>query len=322
MKPDTGVLIVNLGTPDAPTPDAIKRYLAEFLSDRRVVPLPPILWQPILRGIVLTTRPKKSAEAYEQVWTERGSPLAVITADQAETLQQRLPNVRVCWAMRYGNPAIASVLEEMAAAGSRRVLVVPMYPQYCTATTASALDALDLALAKMLNPPEVRVMESYYNKPDYISALTTTIQSKLSELNFVPDRLIASFHGMPERTREQGDPYYDQCQATKALLANRLGRNVTIAFQSRFGKAKWLEPALDKMLSELPRKGIKRIAIVAPGFSADCVETLEEIAIRGRENFLHSGGTDFAYIPCLNAGLVGADMLENLVRSELGDWCA
>lgn len=315
--PKTGVLLVNLGTPDEPTPDAVKRYLAEFLSDRRVIGIPPLIWQPILRGFVLRTRPAKSAEAYRLVWTERGSPLAAITQDQAEALQERMPDVRVRYAMRYGNPSIASVLQAMVDEGLGQIIVVPLYPQYCTATTASVTDAVDAAMKRLSPKPNLQTLPPYYDEPLYIDALAGSVRDALSTLDFEPEALLVSFHGMPERTRLKGDPYYDQCLKTGELLAKALGRDLTIAFQSRFGRAKWLSPATDATLTEFPSKGIKRIAIIAPGFAADCIETLEELAIRGRETFEEAGGERFAYIPCLNASEAGMMMLETLVRREI-----
>lgn len=316
----TGVLLINLGTPDAPTPEAVRRYLAEFLSDRRVIEIPPLIWQPILRGVVLRTRPKKSAAAYKLVWTKKGSPLAAITAEQTSALQARMPDVLVRYAMRYGNPSVETVLKAMLEEGVSRILFAPLYPQYCIATTASAKDAVDKAVAKLGGPAEVRILPPYYNNSGYIDALASSVREALASTYFEPQTLMVSFHGMPERTRLKGDPYYDQCQETARLLSEALGRDVTVTFQSRFGKAKWLGPATDTTLAELPGQGIKRLAVIAPGFAADCIETLEEIAIRGRETFESAGGEHFAYIPCLNAREAGMVMLENLVTRELADW--
>jgi len=319
--PRIGVLIVNLGTPDAAEAGAVRRYLAEFLSDRRVIEIPPILWQPILRGIILTTRPKKSAHAYRQVWREDGSPLAAITAEQARALRGRFGDkVLVEHAMRYGRPAIADKLAAMKAAGCERILIAPLYPQYCAATTATANDAAFAALAAMRWQPAIRTLPAYHDDPSYIAALKTSIETALAALTFVPDAIVASFHGMPARTLALGDPYHCHCQKTARLLSEALGRELIVTFQSRFGRAKWLEPATDKTLAALPGKGAKRIAIVAPGFSADCLETLEELAIRGRETFLAAGGTDFAYLPCLNADAPGMEMLQQLLQRELAGW--
>ncbi|MDO6416732.1 ferrochelatase [Sphingomonas sp. BIUV-7] len=319
--PKLGVLLINLGTPDAAETKAVRRYLKEFLSDRRVVELPPWLWQPILRGVVLTTRPKKSAHAYQQVWSEDGSPLAAITRAQGKALAERLAGdgVLVDHAMRYGRPAIADRIAAMKAAGCERILLAPLYPQYSGATTATANDAVFAALAAMRWQPAIRTLPPYHDDPRYIDALAASIEEGLAALDFVPDAILASFHGMPQRTLELGDPYHCHCQKTARLLAEKLGREVIVSFQSRFGKAKWLGPATDLTLADLGRAG-RRVAIVTPGFSADCLETLEEISIRGREDFLAAGGEDFAYLPCLNAGVRGMDMIEALVRQELAGW--
>ncbi|WP_077147811.1 ferrochelatase [Sphingopyxis sp. KK2] len=315
-----GVLLVNLGTPDAPDAPSVRRYLAQFLSDRRVVEIPPLLWQPILRGIILTTRPKKSAHAYQQVWTDEGSPLAAITRRQAAAMQAALgPDIVVEHAMRYGNPAIAATLDRMLAAGCRRILVAPLYPQYCAATTATVTDAVNKHLAGLRWQPALRFLPPYPDDPAYIAALKASVETGLAALDFAPDILLASFHGMPQRTLDLGDPYHCQCRKTARLLSEALGRPVEVAFQSRFGRAKWLEPATDATLERLGREG-KSVAIFAPGFAADCLETLEELAIRGREQFSAAGGTHFAYLPCLNDGAPGLAMLEALVRRELAGW--
>ncbi|WP_116091081.1 ferrochelatase [Sphingomonas crusticola] len=321
--PKIGVLITNLGTPDAADARAVRRYLAQFLSDRRVVEIPQILWQPILRGIILRTRPKKSAHAYAQVWREDGSPLAAITALQAAALRGTFgSDVMVEHAMRYGRPAIAEKLAAMKAAGCQRILIAPLYPQYCAATTATANDAAFAALAAMRWQPALRTLPPYYDDPAYIAALKTSAEASLAALPFEPDAILASFHGMPQRTLELGDPYHCHCQKTGRLLGAALGRELLVTFQSRFGRAKWLEPATDVTLAALPAKGIKRIAILSPGFSADCLETLEELAIRGRETFLAAGGTDFAYLPCLNDSAPGIEMLQLLLQRELAGWVA
>jgi ferrochelatase len=321
MSEDVGVLLINLGTPDAPEPAAVRRYLAEFLSDPRVVEIPPLLWQPILRGVILRTRPKKSAEAYAQVWTDEGSPLMAISKRQAAGLRQRLGDgISVGLAMRYGTPSIGEALARMADAGFRRMLVAPLYPQYCAATTATAIDAVGAQLAKMRWQPAIRTLPPYYDDPLYIGALKASLERQIASLDFTPDRLLLSFHGMPERTRELGDPYHDQCQETARLVAQQLSLPVDVAFQSRFGRAKWLEPATDATLAAYPAHGVKKLAIGAPGFSADCLETLEELGIRGRETFLAAGGTHFARLDCLNSDDEGMGMLEGLVRRELAGW--
>jgi protoporphyrin/coproporphyrin ferrochelatase len=321
-----GVLLVNLGTPDAPTPGAVRRYLAEFLSDPRVVEIPAIAWKPILHGVILRTRPAKSAHAYAQVWTEHGSPLAAITAAQAAALQDRMGDtVRVDWAMRYGNPAIGDRLAALKDAGCDRVLVAPLYPQYSGATTASALDATFAALGAMRWQPALRTLPPYHDNPAYIDALAGDLGAQLAALEFVPEVLLLSFHGMPERTLHLGDPYHCHCRKTARLLSERLAQifpdlRVETTFQSRFGRAKWLEPATDDVLQAEARAGTRSLAIAAPGFAADCLETLEELAIRGREQFRAAGGQQFAVLSCLNAGQSGMDMLEWLVSRELGGW--
>ncbi|NTS63592.1 ferrochelatase [Sphingomonas sp. HHU CXW] len=319
--PRIGVLLMNLGTPDGPDPKSVKRYLAEFLSDRRVVELPPIAWQPILRGVILTTRPKKSAHAYGQVWREDGSPLAAITRAQALALKDAFGDrVMVDWAMRYGRPAIADRLQAMKDAGCERVLLAPLYPQYCAATTATANDKAFAKLATMRWQPAIRTLPPYYDDPAYIDALANSVREGLAALDFTPDVVMASFHGMPQRTLELGDPYHCHCQKTARLLGEALNMPLTITFQSRFGRAKWLEPATDTVLAAMPGRGVKKVAIVAPGFSADCVETLEELTIRGRETFEEAGGTHFAYLPCLNDSARGIEMLRSVIARELEGW--
>jgi ferrochelatase len=316
-----GVLLINLGTPDAPEAAAVRRYLAEFLSDPRVIEIPRIAWLPILHGIILRTRPKKSAHAYKQVWTEEGSPLAAITRRQSEALQQRLGgDIIVDFAMRYGNPGIAKSIDNLIELGCERILVAPLYPQYCAATTATAMDAVYATLAKMRRQPALRSLPPYYDDAIHIDALKANLQRQLEGLDFQPQRLLLSFHGMPQRTLKLGDPYYCHCQKTARLLSDRLSIQTDVAFQSRFGRAKWLEPATDKVLAAYPAEGVTRIAIAAPGFSADCVETVEELGIRGRETFMARGGERFARLDCLNDSPEGMTMLERLVRRELAGW--
>jgi len=316
-----GVLLINLGTPDAPEAAAVRRYLAEFLSDPRVIEVPRIVWLPILHGIILRTRPKKSAHAYKQVWTEEGSPLAAITRRQAESLQKQLgDDLIVDFAMRYGNPGIGKSLANLLALGCERILAAPLYPQYCAATTASAVDAVFGTLAAMRRQPALRTLPPYYDDPLYIHALKDSIERQLAALDFEPQRLLLSFHGMPQRTLERGDPYHCHCQKTARLLSEQIRIPTDIAFQSRFGRAKWLEPATDKVLAAYPAQGVTRTAIAAPGFSADCVETVEELGIRGRETFLSSGGEKFARLDCLNDSPDGMSMLTALIRRELAGW--
>jgi ferrochelatase len=315
-----GVLLINLGTPDAPEARAVRRYLAEFLSDPRVIEIPKLAWKPILHGIVLRTRPKKSAEAYNQIWTNEGSPLRVLAHRQAEALRERLPHVVIHYAMRYGHPGIAGAIENMVDEGCTRILAAPLYPQYCAATTATANDAVFGVLARMRWQPAIRTLPPYYDDSVYIEALAANLSRQLASLHFEPERLLLSFHGMPVRTRELGDPYHCHCQKTARLLGQALGRNVDVAFQSRFGRAKWLEPATDATLAAYPKQDIKRVAIAAPGFSVDCIETLEELGIRGRHTFKHAGGEEFALLDCLNDSPESIAMLERLVERELAGW--
>jgi ferrochelatase len=316
-----GVLLINLGTPNAPEPGAVRLYLKEFLSDPRVIEIPQLVWQPILRGLILTTRPRKSAHAYRQVWTEEGSPLAVITARQAKALDGAFgSDVIVDHAMRYGRPAIAARIDALKAAGCDRILIAPLYPQYCAATTATALDEAFRHLRHMRWLPAVRTLPPYHDDPAYIAALKASAEAALAALDFAPQAIVASFHGMPQRTLELGDPYHCHCQKTARLLSEAMGRELLTAFQSRFGRAKWLEPATDKVLAGLPANGVTKVAILAPGFAADCLETLEELAIRGRDAFLAAGGSDFAYLPCLNDGAPGMEMLRAVIGRELEAW--
>jgi len=316
------VLLVNLGTPEAPTPSAVRRYLAEFLSDRRVIEIPRAIWLPILYGVVLRRRPRKSAEAYQKIWTEEGSPLMAISLRQAAALRERFGDYPIVGlAMRYGQGSILSAIDRaMDYAGIDRVLFAPLYPQYSAATTASAKDELFSSLARMRRQPALRTLPPYYNDPLYIGALRANLERQIAALDFEPQRLLLSFHGMPERTRRLGDPYHDQCQETARLLAQQLAIPTDVAFQSRFGRAKWLEPATERMLAAYPGAGVTHIAIAAPGFAADCLETIEELGMRGRDTFLAAGGDKFARLDCLNDSPEGMHMLEALVRRELAGW--
>jgi protoporphyrin/coproporphyrin ferrochelatase len=321
--PKIGVLLINLGTPDAPEPKAVRRYLKEFLSDPRVIEIPRLAWQPILRGIILRTRPKKSAHAYKQVWTDQGSPLAAITARQAAALAGAFGiDVVVDHAMRYGRPAMAERLNGLQRQGCERILIAPLYPQYCAATTATANDSAFRHLRRLRWQPAVRTLPPYHDDPAYIGALKARLEEGLAGLGFEPQAIVASFHGMPERTLRLGDPYHCHCRKTARLLAEAAGRELLVTFQSRFGRAKWLEPATDATLADLPKRGITKVAIVAPGFAADCLETLEELAIRGRDTFLAAGGSDFAYLPCLNDSPAGLAMLRGIIGRELEGWVA
>ena len=319
-QPKVGLLLINLGTPDAPEAAAVRRYLAEFLSDPRVIEIPRLAWKPILHGIILRTRPRKSAEAYNQIWTNGGSPLRVIAQRQAEALRKRLPNVSVHYAMRYGNPGIGAAMDRMMAEGCTRILAAALYPQYCAATTATANDAVFAAMARMRWQPALRTLPPYYDDTLHIDALAASLKRQLGALDFQPDRLLLSFHGMPQRTLELGDPYHCHCRKTARLLGEAMGREVDVAFQSKFGRAKWLEPATDATLAAFPKQGVKRVAIAAPGFSADCIETLEELGIRGKESFLGAGGEHFALLDCLNDSDEGITMLERLISRELAGW--
>ena len=319
--PRIGVLLVNLGTPETAEPASVKAYLKQFLSDPRVIEIPPIVWQPILRGVILNTRPRKSAHAYGLVWTDEGSPLAAITRRQAVALADAFgPDVTIDHAMRYGSPAIGERIAALKDAGCERILIAPLYPQYCAATTATANDEAFAALRRMRWQPAVRTLPPYHDDPLYIGALAESVAAGLAALDFEPQAIVASFHGMPERTLLLGDPYHCHCRKTARLLGEALGRELVVSFQSRFGRAKWLEPATDATLAALPGKGVQRVALVAPGFSADCLETLEELAIRGRESFVEAGGTDFAYLPCLNDSAPGLAMLRALLARELEGW--
>jgi ferrochelatase len=321
-----GVLLVNLGTPDAATPGAVRRYLGEFLSDRRVVEIPKAVWAPILHGVILRTRPRKSAHAYRQVWTQEGSPLAAITARQARALRDRLGDgVLVDWGMRYGKPALGDRLTALKAQGCDRILVAPLYPQYSAATNASVMDAVCSAIGAMRWQPALRTLPPYYDDPAYIAALAQNLTTQIEALTFQPEVLLLSFHGMPERTLYQGDPYHCHCQKTARLLGQALAPRwpdlrIDTTFQSRFGRAKWLEPATDTTIAAEARSGTRRMVVAAPGFSADCLETLEELAIRGRDTFMEAGGSEFATLACLNDGEDGMAMLERIVRRELGGW--
>lgn len=322
-----GVLLVNLGTPDNTDYWSIRRYLSEFLSDRRVVEIPPLAWQPILQGIILTVRPKKTGRAYAKIWDHaRGlSPLAANTLDQAEALRTRIgsDSVQVDWAMRYGNPSIASRLADLKARGCQRILLAPLYPQYSGATTATVVDAAGRALAAMRWQPALRTLPPYFEHPAYISALATSVRAQIAALEQPPDVLLASFHGMPQRTLDLGDPYHCHCQKTARLLREALDwpqDRFRVSFQSRFGPAQWLRPYTESVLQDVAREGVKSLAVVSPAFAVDCLETLEEMAIAGRETFLAAGGARFSYLKCLNASPEGMDMIEALVRQELSGW--
>ncbi len=323
-----GVMLVNLGTPDGPDPDSVRRYLKQFLSDRRVVEIPPIVWQIILRGIILNTRPQKSSKAYSKIWTERGSPLADITARQAEAMIGRFGEMVVVeYAMRYGKPSIESRLTALMAEGCDRILIAPMYPQYCAATTATVFDEVARVLGQMRWQPALRFVPPYHDDPGYIGALAEDLTRQVRGLSFKPEVMLLSFHGMPQQTLEKGDPYYCHCMKTARLLREALevrpefsGVRFETTFQSRFGPAAWLEPSTDATLIAEGGKGTKRLVVAAPGFAADCVETLEELALEGRDEFIEAGGEDYAVLDCLNTSGDGLAMVETMLRRELSGW--
>jgi len=320
-----GVLLVNLGTPEATDRASMRRYLKQFLSDRRVIETNRVLWWFILNGIILNTRPKKSGHAYAKIWNRElnESPLKTITRSQAEKVAAAFdaaPTVEIDWGMRYGMPPVGERLQDLKTKGCDRILIFPLYPQYSAATTASVMDAVCDALTSMRWQPAIRTVPSYHDHPAYIDALAESLSTHLKSLAWTPDLILASFHGLPQEYFDKGDPYHCHCQKTARLLSEQLDIRTDIAFQSRFGRAKWLEPGTDKVLAAYPGQGVERIAIAAPGFSADCVETVEELGIRGRETFLGAGGTHFARLDCLNDSPEGMTMLDALVRRELAGW--
>jgi len=324
--PKVGVLLLNLGTPDATDYWSVRRYLSEFLSDRRVIETNPLLWQLILQGIILSVRPQKSGANYERIWDKEAndSPLRVITRRQAEKLQARLgEGVAVDFAMRYGNPSTPSRLEALQKAGCTRILLVPMYPQYSATTVGTANDKAFEALGQMRWQPAIRTMPAYFDQPAYVETLARSIAEGVAALDFEPDVVLTSYHGMPKTYLLAGDPYHCQCLKTTRLVREHLGwpeDKLMVTFQSRFGRAEWLQPYTQQMLETLPKQGKKKIAVAAPAFSVDCIETLEEIAITGHEQFEHAGGERYAYIPCLNDTEPAMAMIETLVRNELGGW--
>ena len=326
QAPKVGVLLLNLGTPEASDYWSVRRYLSEFLSDRRVIEAPAWFWQPLLQGVILSTRPQKSGANYARIWDKESneSPLKVITRRQAQKLQARLgPEIVVDFAMRYGHPSTASGIDALQAAGCQKILLAPLYPQYSATTTATANDKAFDRLKQLRWQPAVRTLPAYFEEPAYIAALATSIADGVAALDFTPDVILTSFHGMPVQYLTNGDPYHCQCFKTNRLVREHLGwskEKLMVTFQSRFGPTKWLEPYTDATLKALPGKGMKKVAVVAPAFSADCIETLEEIAITGREQFEHAGGERYAYIPCLNDSDGGMAMLEAVVRKELAGW--
>ena len=322
-----GVMLVNLGTPDRADAQAVRVYLREFLSDARVIEKQTLLWKAILNGIILTVRPRRKAKDYLKIWnTERNeSPLKTITRGQSDKLAASLDgsNIVVDWAMRYGNPSIASVLGSLIARGCDRVLVVPLYPQYSAPTTATVFDQVARAMMVLRAQPTLRFAPPYFEDESYIEALASSIESHLASLPFRPDTIVASFHGMPVDYVEKGDPYRAQCVATVEALRRRMGLDETslrLTFQSRFGNDEWLQPYTDKTIEQLAKDGVRRLVVVTPGFSADCLETLEEIAQENAEIFRHAGGEQFSAVPCLNDSDPGMDVLRQLVMRELQGW--
>lgn len=319
-----GIMLVNLGTPGAPTAAAVRPYLRQFLSDPRVVEIPRALWWPILNSIVLTVRPKKSAEKYASIWSDEGSPLQVHTAKQAKLLASRLGDagVTVDWAMRYGSPSIRQVLDRLKARGCARILVVPLYPQYAASTTASAIDEVAACLTHWRNIPEIRFVRDFHDHPGYIAALAQSVRDHWAR-HGQANKLVMSFHGVPRRSVELGDPYRDECGKTAQLLAEKLRlppERWQLTFQSRFGTTEWLKPYTQPTLEALAREGVDRIDVMCPGFPGDCLETLEEIAMECRSAFLRAGGKSFHYIPCLNERADWLDALAAIVRGHILDW--
>ena len=323
-----GVLLVNLGTPDTADTRGVRVYLKEFLSDPRVIENQGLLWKLALNGVILRTRPRRKARDYLKIWnTEKNeSPLKTITRAQSEKLAAGIADhdhVVVDWAMRYGNPSIRSGIDALTAQGCDRLLVVPLYPQYSAATSATVCDEVFRILGDMRAQPTLRVTPPYYDDPDYIEALALSINTHLESLPFQPELIVASFHGMPQKYIDQGDPYQAQCVATTDALRKRMGLDASkliLTFQSRFGFDAWLQPYTDKTMEKLAKDGVRRVAVVTPGFSADCLETLEEIAQENAEIFKHNGGEQFAFIPCLNDSDPGMDVIRQLVLRELQGW--
>ena len=322
----TAVVLVNLGTPDAPTTGAVRRYLREFLSDKRVVEIPRLIWWLILYGIILPIRSGKSAKKYASIWTKEGSPLKIHTEKQATMLRgylgSRNHDVRVVYAMRYGSTSVSSVLQKLKADGCDRVLILPAYPQYSATTTASIFDAVFSHYAKERNVPELRFIKHYHDHESYIEALRKSVENYWSA-NGRPDKLVMSFHGVPKRTLMLGDPYHCECYKTARLLAAQLGltdAQYMVTFQSRLGRAEWLQPYTAPTVQKMGKEGVKRIDVMCPGFTSDCLETLEEIAMEAREDFLHAGGKEFHYIPCLNEMPEWITGMAEVVEQHMVGW--
>jgi protoporphyrin/coproporphyrin ferrochelatase len=327
-KSKIGVLLMNLGTPEATSYWPMRRYLKEFLSDRRVIETNPALWWVILNGIILTFRPQKSGHAYEKIWNKalNESPLKTITRGQSEMLQDALrdrPEIIVDWAMRYGLPPVANRIDALKGQGCDRIMLFPLYPQYSAATTATALDKCFDALKTLRWQPTVRSVPPYFDHPAYIDALAKSLKQHIKGLSWKPDMILTSFHGLPKEYLTKGDPYHCHCMKTARLLREKMKlslEQLQVVFQSRFGRAEWLQPYAQETVEQLPAKGVKNLVMIMPGFSADCVETLEEVAIGLDETFKHAGGKNFSAVPCLNDNQPSIDMLEALVRQELRGW--
>jgi protoporphyrin/coproporphyrin ferrochelatase len=321
-----GVLLVNLGTPEATNYWPMRRYLKEFLSDPRVIEINRVLWWFILNVIILSIRPQKSGHAYEQIWNKEmnESPLKTITRAQADAVAAKLgESVAVDWAMNYGLPGIAERLQALKQRGCDRILVVPLYPQYSASTTASVVDNVGRSLKAMRWQPTIRVVPPYFAQPSYVHAIAHSLKEHIDQLTWKPDRILMAFHGLPREYLDKGDPYHCQCQKTARLVRNRLGLSsdqLQVVFQSRFGKAEWLKPYAQDTVEELPKEGVKNLLMISPGFASDCVETLEELAIGLKETFEEGGGENFAVVPCLNASTTSIAMLETIIRNELQGW--
>lgn len=321
-----GVLLVNLGTPDSPTTADVRRFLQQFLSDPRVVDVNPLIWKPILNGIILNTRPKKVAKLYESIWWEQGSPLMVVSERQQQKLQSMLQaaglNMPVELGMSYGNPSLQSGLAQLKARGAEKIIVLPLYPQYSCSTVAPVFDAITRQYQQQRDYPETRFNKQYFDHPTYIEALAQSVQSHWQQYGQA-DCLLMSFHGVPKRYVTEGDPYQQQCQSTAELLAQRLGltnQQWRICFQSQFGKEEWLTPYTDEMLADLPKQGIKSVDIMCPAFAADCLETLEEIATEGKQEFIEAGGEHYRFIDCLNDNDAHIQMMAELVKQQAAGW--
>jgi len=318
----TGVLLINLGTPDSTNWWDIRKYLKEFLSDRRVIEVNPVLWQIILNVFILTFRPSKTAHAYKKIWRKESneSPLLYFTRSQAQKLKAKIGNEKIIvdFAMRYGNPGIKSKLNLLKEKGCENIIILPLYPQYAAATTATVCDEVYRSLMKMRWQPSLQIIPHYESEPTYINALIKSIEKKVQSINWKPDLIISSYHGIPKKYFDKGDPYHCYCHKTTRLIKEKYSSiNIEITFQSRFGPQEWLTPYTDKTLESLPSKGVKNLLVICPGFASDCVETLEEIDIQGRESFLSNGGENFDLIPCLNDNYDHIDLFEKLVKKYI-----